>query len=185
MHKTKELYAQLGIQHRRTTSYHPQTNGAIERFHRTLKEMLGRNINNDLPSWEDHLPQVLQCYRNAVSGPRGESPAYLLYGRRLRQPHTKLLSAANFSQDGRLQALSSAWKRARSQLQHVREGNQRRLAGKARKDQVQTGDHVTLLAQSELPCSSETPWQVIWVKTTPLSYATSVLDRKLCKTLNM
>ena len=36
-----ELFANLstivGFHHVRTTSYHPQSNGAIERFHRTLK----------------------------------------------------------------------------------------------------------------------------------------------------
>jgi len=51
------LCQKLGIAHKLTTSYHPQANGLVERFHRQLKESLrGRLENGD---WYSHLPWVM------------------------------------------------------------------------------------------------------------------------------
>lgn len=40
-----EIYRLTGIQRLRTTAYHPQTNGVVERFNQTLKQMLKSYIN--------------------------------------------------------------------------------------------------------------------------------------------
>ena len=37
---------ELGVEIRHPTPYHPQSNGMIERFHRTLKTMLTKMINS-------------------------------------------------------------------------------------------------------------------------------------------
>lgn len=41
-HLTEELLKKLGVHHLRTSPYHPQSkfNGALERFHRTMKQMI-------------------------------------------------------------------------------------------------------------------------------------------------
>jgi hypothetical protein len=47
----------LGIKARLTTPYHPQSNGAVERFHRRLKEALKARLAGS--NWVDHLPWVM------------------------------------------------------------------------------------------------------------------------------
>jgi hypothetical protein len=47
----------LGIKSRLTTLYHPQSNGAIERFHRHLKDMLRARLAGS--DWVNHLPWLM------------------------------------------------------------------------------------------------------------------------------
>ena len=41
----------VGTEHRKTTPYHPQTNGRIEGAHRTLKSIIRKLINNRSTDW--------------------------------------------------------------------------------------------------------------------------------------
>ena len=54
----------LGTTHFRTTSYHPQANGLVERFHRQLKGAL--KAQPSTCSWTESLPLVLLGIRTAV-----------------------------------------------------------------------------------------------------------------------
>jgi transposase InsO family protein len=54
----------LAISHVKTTAYHPQSNGLVERFHRCLKEALQARLAG--PDWLSHLPWVLLGIRSAV-----------------------------------------------------------------------------------------------------------------------
>ena len=76
---------QLGIKHLRTTSYHPQTNGMIERFHRTLKQSL-RILSFDA-NWVKTLPFVLLGWRNTPSRTTGSTPSQLLFGTNTSMPN--------------------------------------------------------------------------------------------------
>ena len=88
---TSELWADLasslGISRARTTSYHPQANGMIERQHRTLKDrLIARACASGSSGWMEHLPFVLLGLRSSVRQDSACSPAYLLYGAPLRLP---------------------------------------------------------------------------------------------------
>ena len=82
----KNLSEKLGINHLRTTAYHPQTNGMLERFHRTLKTSL--RILSTSHSWTKVLPFVLLGWRNTPSKTTGSSPAQLLFGTPVSLPNT-------------------------------------------------------------------------------------------------
>lgn len=73
----------LGIKHFKTTSYHPQANGMIERFHRTLKASL-KCYPPD--TWMDALPIVLLGLRTSFKEDLQSTPAELVYGSNLQLP---------------------------------------------------------------------------------------------------
>lgn len=75
----------LGARRCRTTAYHPQSNGVIERWHRTLKTALTAHLINS-NSWTELLPTVLLGLRVAIRDDNSTSAAELTYGQPLRLP---------------------------------------------------------------------------------------------------
>jgi len=53
----------FGIHRIRTTTYHPQSNGMIERWHRSLKTAIKCH---EYQEWTDVLPTVLLGLRTAI-----------------------------------------------------------------------------------------------------------------------
>ena len=82
----KDVCKSLGVQKLNTTAYHPQADGMVERFNRTLKEMLKKHAARYGKQWDQHLYRVLWAYRNTVHESTAEKPSFLLYGIDLRSP---------------------------------------------------------------------------------------------------
>ena len=78
------LCNQFGIIRNRTTCYHPQSNGMVERFHRQLKAAI---MAHESPNpWTITLYAVLLGVRSAVKERLGRSAAEMIYGTTLRLP---------------------------------------------------------------------------------------------------
>eukprot|EP00063_Salmo_salar_P015300 XP_013990135.1 PREDICTED: uncharacterized protein LOC106566551 [Salmo salar] len=75
-----QLHRQLGIKGLRTTPYHPQTDGLVERFNQTLKNMLRKFVADTGKDWDKWLPFLLFAYREVPQASTGFSPFELLYG---------------------------------------------------------------------------------------------------------
>ena len=82
----QELYKLLHIHPIRTSPYHPQTDGLVERFNQTLKAMLRKCAMDEGKDWDKLLPYLLFAYREVPQDSTGFSPFELLYGRCVRGP---------------------------------------------------------------------------------------------------
>ena len=74
----------LGSKRSRTTAYHPQANGMVERFHRQLKSAL--KTQQQPSAWMDALPLVLLGIRTALKEDTRSTAAEMVYGTTLHLP---------------------------------------------------------------------------------------------------
>ena len=80
----ENLMRLIGTKQIRTTSYHPISNGLIERFHRHLKAALKCQTTPN--NWVSLLPMILLGIRTAVKEDLQCTTAELVYGTTLRLP---------------------------------------------------------------------------------------------------
>ena len=73
-----EVCSVLGISRIKTTSFHPQSNGMIERFHHSPKSSLRARLAGS--DWAAHLPLVTLGLRASPKDDSGFSPAEAVYG---------------------------------------------------------------------------------------------------------
>ena len=87
----KEMFAQLNV-HRVTTSfYHPQSNAKVERFHRTLHDVLSKLLKDDSAVWDLYLNQALAVIRFNPNDSSKFSPFFLTYNRDVVLPTDNIL----------------------------------------------------------------------------------------------
>ena len=83
-HLWSHLMSLLGTKRSRTTAYHPQSNGMVERFHRQLKAALKTQSNPN--AWMDSLPLILLGIRTALKPDINSTAAEMVYGTNIRLP---------------------------------------------------------------------------------------------------
>jgi len=81
-----EMCKLLQVGKTRTTPYHPESDGMVERFNRTLCEMLSAYVQENQKDWDKHLPFVMMAYRAAEHETTGMSPNMLMLGRETATP---------------------------------------------------------------------------------------------------
>ena len=82
----KDTMAEWGVKHLLSSAYHPQSQGALERHHQTLKNMLRTFCMDHTPDWDEAVPYVLFAVREAPTESLGFSPNQLVFGHRVRGP---------------------------------------------------------------------------------------------------
>jgi hypothetical protein len=80
------IYALINSKKIQTTSYHPQTNGLIERFHRGMNDMLSCICKENPNDWDENIQYVMMSYHSVKQKTTGYTPNYLMYGREIKMP---------------------------------------------------------------------------------------------------
>ena len=119
-----EICALLGTKKINTSAYHPQTDGLVERFNRTLFDMLAKTVEHGV-DWDEPLPYVLFAYQASEQASTRESPFMLLYGRDPQLP-TQLDLSPSVERENVdittyksfvMQAMNEAWSVAKTALE--------------------------------------------------------------------
>ena len=132
----KEIVKLLGIHQTNTTAYHPQMDGLVERFNRTLTTMLAKTAKKGGRDWDTHLPYVLFAYRASEQQSTQESPFFLLYGRDPRLPTEAALSPSKKTRQQMYlheygiyiaDKLAEAWDLAQKNIKRPRDSRRRHM----------------------------------------------------------
>ena len=170
----------LGVRRLRTSSYHPQSNGVIERFHKSLHEGLSHYINSTNTNWDTLVPFYLMSSRATPHSSTGFSPFYLLHGREMVLPNSDDLKAKlpqdNPSYQQRLENLRSNLKLAYELVakanKRSHDRNRQYYDRKTKLRKFQMNDLVYLYNPAKKPGLSRKfwkPWQGLYKVTKKLS----------------
>ena len=81
-----DLCKLYGVQKLRTSSYHTQMNGQVERMNQTLMRLIGKLDEDKKACWSQYLPDLLLVYKSTRSAVTGYSPHFLFFGQRPQIP---------------------------------------------------------------------------------------------------
>ena len=152
-----ELCRVSGIQKLRTTPYHPQGNGQVEKFNSTLLSMLGTLEPDEKAKWKKKIPHLVHAYNCCKQCTTGFSPYHLFYG---RQPRLSVdvefgvkLSKEGFLDKGKFaeklqQKMKWAHEVAKQADKKESERYKRYYDRKARSVELKTGDIVLVRART-------------------------------------
>lgn len=117
-HLMMDICELLGIHKLNTSVYHPQCNGMVERFNRTLKGMLGAHAARFGSQWDLMLSGVLFAYQNTPHESTCEKLSFLAFGVDSRTPpESAWMSSAPLSPT----TLSDYWEQLIGSLSSARE----------------------------------------------------------------
>ena len=171
-HVFQQVMYELGIEQKKSSAYHPQSQGAIERFHQSMKFMLKTYCHENDRDWDEGLPLVLFAARETMADSLGFSPFELVFGHTVRGPlkclKEKLLSPQEST--SLLEYVSSfrdrlylAREHAKAHLESSQEQMKVWYDRRSRKRSFQPGDQVLLLSplpRQPLQASFQGPYVV-------------------------
>ncbi|KAI9555943.1 hypothetical protein GHT06_018484 [Daphnia sinensis] len=105
-------YASRFIRRIRTTAYHPQTDGLVERFNRTLCDMLACYVADEPEKWDKYLPFVTFAYNTAKQASIKETPFYLFFGREPIMPNDIKINRRYETYEDTSMMYSHQWEKA-------------------------------------------------------------------------
>ena len=151
----QQVMHELGITQFKSSPYHPESQGALERFHQTLKNMIRSYCFDTEKDWDEGIHLLLLAVRESVQESLGFSPFELVFGHTVRGP-LKLLKEKFLSNDDSslnlLQyvsdfkdRLSKACEAARTNLKSAQRKMKRWYDENAKERKFMPGDRVLAL----------------------------------------
>ncbi|CAC5378936.1 Retrovirus-related Pol polyprotein from transposon 297 [Mytilus coruscus] len=100
----KALSELFNITRHLTSSYHPQTNGSVERMNSVILQAFRAYTKDMQDDWIDYLPGIMMAYRATPATQSTDySPFFLLYGREMSLPiDTSLVPKDHLTQDNKI-----------------------------------------------------------------------------------
>jgi hypothetical protein len=108
------FYSQLGVKRKMTTAYRPCCDGLVERFNRTLADMLASYLLTGRNNWDDYLSHAIFAYNTSVHASTGYTPHYLMFGRDAREPGDVLAPVRNELITDRNMVFAKMWHLAKA-----------------------------------------------------------------------
>ena len=96
----QQVMHELGIKQYKSSAYHPECQGALERILQTLKNMIRSYCFDTEKDWDEGIHLLLFAVRESVQESLGFSPFELVFGHTVRGP-LKLLKEKFLSDDDR------------------------------------------------------------------------------------
>ncbi|KAL5015543.1 hypothetical protein ScPMuIL_007374, partial [Solemya velum] len=100
----QQVMYQLQIKQYKSSAYHPESQGALERFHQTLKNMMRSYCFENKRDWDEGIHMLLFGVRESVQESLGFSPFELVFGHTVRGP-LKILKDKLLDEDSKVNLL--------------------------------------------------------------------------------
>lgn len=186
---------QLGITHSVSSPYHPESQGALERSHRSIKASLTKLGLDGESSWDDDLAYALFALRDTPNSSHGFTPFELVFGHSVRGPlcilRDKLLEktpthlpAIQHVEELR-QRLTRCWSVAADNLEVTRDKTKQRYDLKSKCREFQPGQQVLVflpLQGQPLAAKFSGPYTIL-KKISNTTYVVSTPDRRRAQRL--
>ena len=144
----QELCRRLGIEKTRTTPYHPESDGMVERFMRTLKDVVSKFIEPQGSDWDLKARAAAMAYNSSRHETTQHSPYFLVHGQEARLPADAMLrppapqvQVRSFIED-RARALQKAFNDVRTQSKKAAAKMKEMYDKKAQEVRYEIGDKV-------------------------------------------
>ncbi|GJM30511.1 MAG: hypothetical protein DHS20C17_31460 [Cyclobacteriaceae bacterium] len=199
---TREVLRCMGSRQKFTSAYHPQTNAAIERWHRDLNVyfsiVAGKYENST--SWVHGVSMALYVHNHTMHSSLGAAPVEVAFGIMPREPVRDFLLDIRESMGspvvptaaGRLKILEEARRIARKTLREMEEVRSQAMKSHERRGnylQVKVGDYVLVNTSRRSPLPRKKfqpkfigPFQVVEVKDQVVKL--DLLQSKMDNTVN-
>lgn len=188
---TSELFKQLTeilkVKNLFSTPYHPQTNGALERSHATLKEYLRSFVNDNQDDWHCYLATAILSYNTTPHCTTQYTPFELLYGYKPTIPSSVYDSTSSATYQEYIRALQYRMKYSREKaVEHMnksKESSKKYYDSSSREKTYKTGDMVYLKHHHRLRKALSPIWKGPFkiIKTHGKNNVTLCINRKHVK----
>ena len=173
----REMCQTLGVSKTRTTAYNPKSDGMVERFNKTLVNIVAVLINpqGKQMDWDEFLPFATFAYRCTPQDSTGESPNLMMLGREVSipvdlatgWPEASVDTNTDFAEELR-RNLQSAHERARECLGKSARRQKRNYDRRATESGLREGEFVWLYNPAKkrhmspkLQLRWEGPWLIV------------------------
>jgi hypothetical protein len=146
----EQFYTEYGIKLKRTTAYHPRSNGVTENFNKVLGHALAI-FNQKHENWPELVPYIEFAYNTSVHQSTGFSPHYIVYGQQPRMTIEnklgvkRLVDSESLFQEMIYDRLENIRKKARQLFQKRQTINQEYANQNRREIEFECGDEVLLM----------------------------------------